>query len=196
MVNRNIKHRYFKLDLSVCGVEGECDCVVHAVQSFSGKALLFHVFTDFGANISCIPIDKIYKQKPEKHLPIDFLQLWDCFSNEVDVIEYEFLKEKRAQIILKDKTKIWATYWMTVFWVDNGWTDEPTQFKEGHLMIGDNGQIFCQPNNRIYWKDMSFVNKPMKELKVIKERPSVEGFSDRWISDDSDSFYYDINEKS
>jgi hypothetical protein len=42
---------------------------------------------------------------------------------------------------------------------------------------------------------MSFVTKPMKELKVIKERPSVECFSDKWASDDTDSFYYSIDEK-
>lgn len=195
MINKNIKHKYLKLDLSVCGIEGESDCVVHGIQSFSGKALLFHVFTDFGANISCVPIDKIYTKSPTNRLPIDYLQLWDCFSNNVDVIQYDFLHEKRCQIILKDKKKMWGTYWMTVYWYDNGFTDESTQFKEGHLIFGDNGQIFCQPNNRIFWKDMSFVTKPMKELKVIKDRPSVECFSDKWVSDDTDSFYYSIDEK-
>ena len=33
----------------------------------------------------------------------------------------------------------------------------------------------------------------VKLIKVDKELPSVENQSDRWISEDTDSYYYDIN---
>jgi hypothetical protein len=55
----------------------------------------------------------------------------------------------------------------------------------------------CMPNNRLYWKDSNWITKkfPMdpKLIKVDKELPSVENQSDRWISEDTDSYYYDIN---
>jgi hypothetical protein len=54
------------------------------------------------------------------------------------------------------------------------------------------------PNNRIYWKDSNWVTKyfPLdpKQIKVDKELPSVESVSDKWVSEDTDSYYYDINE--
>jgi hypothetical protein len=54
------------------------------------------------------------------------------------------------------------------------------------------------PNNRIFWKDSNFVTKPLpddlKQFKVDTELPSVENQSDRWVAEDTNSFYYDIIE--
>jgi hypothetical protein len=54
------------------------------------------------------------------------------------------------------------------------------------------------PNNRIYWKDSNWITKSFpldpKQIKVDKELPSVESVSDKWVSEDTDSYYYDINE--
>ncbi len=53
------------------------------------------------------------------------------------------------------------------------------------------------PNNRIYWRDSNWVtsNFPLnpKDIKVDKYLPSVESVSDKWITEDTDSYYYDIN---
>jgi hypothetical protein len=62
----------------------------------------------------------------------------------------------------------------------------------------DDGYLLCQPNNRIYWKDSNWVTKDFpidpKDFKVDVELKCVESSSDRWVSQDSSSFYYDINE--
>jgi hypothetical protein len=54
------------------------------------------------------------------------------------------------------------------------------------------------PNNRIFWKDSNWVTKPLpenlKQYKVDTELPSVENQSDRCVTEDGDSFYYDMNE--
>ena len=54
----------------------------------------------------------------------------------------------------------------------------------------------CQPNNRIHWKDSNWVTKKLpddlKQFKVDYDLPSVENQSDRWISEDTNSFYYDM----
>jgi hypothetical protein len=35
---------------------------------------------------------------------------------------------------------------------------------------------------------------PPKEFKVDQDIPSVETVADRWITEDTDSFYYNIND--
>ncbi len=43
-----------------------------------------------------------------------------------------------------------------------------------------------------------YISEPLpenlKQYKVDTELPSVENQSDRWITEDGDSFYYDMNE--
>ena len=56
----------------------------------------------------------------------------------------------------------------------------------------------CMPNNRIFWKDSNWVTKDFpvepKNIKVDTELLSVESVSNRWITEDTNSFYYDIDE--
>jgi hypothetical protein len=167
-----------------------------AIQSVAGKILTFHVMTDYGMLRSRVPISEIYMEIPQNDIPFHFKQLWDCFSENVSVTTYDYLYEKRCQVVLKDGNKIWASYLMTVDWYKNAYSDEPSDYKCGHILIADDGYLLCQPNNRIFWKDSNWVTKGipenLKQFKVDTELPSVENVSDRWVSEDSDSFYYDI----
>ena len=171
---------------------------VFGLQSCSGKILTFHVMTDDGMVRNRVPISKIYTKIPENDIPFNFKQLWDCFSVNVAVIEYDFLSYHRAQIALRDGTKVWGTYMFTVDWYNNPYSDEPSDYKCGHIFKADDGYLLCQPNNRLFWKDSNWVTKKLpedlKQFKVDTELPSVENQSDRWITEDGDSFYYDMNE--
>lgn len=170
---------------------------VFAIQSISGKILTFHVITDYGMLRSRVPISEIYLKEPTNDIPFHYKQLWDCFSENVTITEYSFLTEHKCQVILKDKTKVWAKYLFTVDWYNNPYSNEPSDYKCGHILVSDEGYLLCMPNNRIYWKDSNWITKDFpidpKLIKVDKELPSVENQSDRWISEDTDSFYYDIN---
>ena len=150
--------------------------------------------TDYGMVRSRVPISEIYLKEPKNDIPFYFKQLWDCFDENVSVITYDFLKSNRCEVILRDKTKVWATYMFTVDWYNNPFSDEPSDYKCGHILAADDGYILCMPNNRIYWRDSNWVTKefpiPPQEIKVDTELPSVESISDRWIIDDTDSFYY------
>ena len=171
---------------------------VFGIQSVSGKILTFHIMTDYGMLRSRVPISEIFFKEPKQDIPFHFKQLWDCFSENHSVTKFEFLKGKRAEVILKDKTKVWVTYLMTIDWFDNPYSDEPSDYKCGHILIADDGYLLCQPNNRIFWKDSNWVvsDFPLKreEIKVDNDLPSVETSSDRWVSEDSNSYYYDIDE--
>jgi hypothetical protein len=170
------------------------------VQSVSGKILTFHGMTDYGMLRSRIPIDQLFfTDNSTKDVPAHFKQLWDCFSENVTVVRYDFLKDKRCQVVLRDGSKVWATYWFTVDWYNNGYSDEPSDYKCGHILVADDGYLLCQPNNRIYWKDSNWITKdfpiPSSDIKVDSFLQSVETVSDRWVSEDTDSYYYNLKEK-
>lgn len=171
---------------------------VFGIQSADGKILTFHVMTDDGMLRSRVPISELYTKIPSNDIPFNFKQLWDCFSNNVTVTEFNFLNSHRCQVVLRDGTKVWATYMFTVDWFDNPYSDEPSDYKCGHILKSDDGYLLCQPNNRIFWKDSNWITKKLpdnlKQFKVDTELLSVENLSDRWVTEDSNSFYYDIKE--
>jgi hypothetical protein len=169
------------------------------LQSVSNKILTFHGMTDYGMLRSRIPLDQIFfTTNPVNDIPAHFKQLWDCFSENASVIKYDYLETKRCQVVLRDGLKVWATYLFTIDWFDNPYSEEPTDYKCGHVLKADNGYLLCQPNNRIYWKDSNWITKDFplnpKEIKVDAELISVENVSDKWVSEDTNSYYYDIKE--
>lgn len=155
--------------------------------------------TDDGMMRSRVPLSEVYTKECDKDIPFHYKQLWDCFSENVSVIRYDFLEYHRAQIVLRDGTKVWGEYMFTVDWFNNPYSDEPTDYKCGHVFSSDDGYLLCMPNNRIFWKDSNWVTKKLptdlKQFKVDTVLPSVENVSDRWVSEDTDSFYYDINKE-
>jgi len=171
---------------------------VFAIQSCAGRILTFHVMTDCGMLRSRVPISEIYTKIPTGDIPFNYKQLWDCFHENVAVVEYDFLAFHRAQIVLRDGSKVWGTYIFTIDWFDNPYSDEPSDYKCGHIFESDEGYLLCQPNNRILWKDSNWVTKKLaddlKQFKVDTELPSVENQSDKWITEDSNSYYYEMKQ--
>ena len=171
---------------------------VFGIQSCSGKILTFHVMTDTGMLRSRVPLSEIYFKENGEDIPDNFKQLWDCFSENVSVIEYDFLSYHKAQIVLRDGTKVWGTYLFTVDWYNNPYSNEASDYKCGHIFRADDGYLLCQPNNRVFWRDSNWITKEMpedlKQFKVDTELISVENVSNRWVTEDANSFYYDIKE--
>ncbi len=169
-----------------------------AIQSVAGKILTFHIMTDYGMLRSRVPISEIFVEEPTKDIPFHFKQLWDCFSENVSVITYDYLYEKRCQVVLRDGSLIWATYLFTVDWFRNPYSDEASDYKCGHVLIADDGYLLCQPNNRIYWKDSNWVTKDFpldkSDIKVDDELLSVETVSDKWVTGDNNNYYYDLTD--
>lgn len=201
VLNANIPH--FKAQVPVSYFtksddSGYYDVYCFGIQSVSGKILTFHVMTDNGMLRSRVPISSIYIN-PQKDIPFHFKQLWDCFSENVTVETFDFLVGKRCQAILRDGSKVWATYMFTIDWYSNPYSDEPTDYKCGHILVADDGYLLCLPNNRILWKDSNWITKSLPEnlsvFKVDQELKSVESVSDRWVSEDTNNYYYNINEK-
>lgn len=172
------------------------NCYAFGIQSIGSKILTFHIMTDYGMLRSRVPISEIYIKEPVTDIPYHYKQLWDCFGNDVTVTEFEYLQDKRCNVILRDRSIIWATYMFTIDWQNNPYSNEPTDYKCGHILVSDDGYLLCQPNNRIYWKDSNWITKqfPIKpqDIKVDMELLNVESVSDRWVAEDTNSYYYDI----
>lgn len=169
---------------------------VFGAQCVTNRIFTFHCMFDFGMVRSRVPISALYWKEPTGDIEPHFKELWDCFGEQFAITQFEYLKGKRCQVVLKDGSKIWATYQFTVDWYGNSFSENPLDYKNGHVLFADDGFLLCQPNNRIYWKDQNFVIRPFpidpKEIKVDRDWLRVETFSDRWVSENSDSFYYDI----
>ena len=169
------------------------------IQSVTSKILTFHVMTDYGMLRSRVPLSEIFINEPVKDIPSHFKQLWDCFSENCSITYFDYLEGKRCEVVLKNKEKVWCTYLFTIDWFDNPYSEEASDYKCGHVLVADDGYLLCQPNNRIYWKDSNWVTKPFpispKDIKVDDQLLSVETVSDRWVSDDGNSYYYDLTKK-
>jgi hypothetical protein len=168
------------------------------IQSVEGKILTFHIMTDYGMLRSRVPLSEIFLSVPTEDVPSHYKQLWDCFSENAAVTSFNYLSGKRCNVVLKNGEKIWATYMFTIDWFNNVYSDEPSDYKCGHVLKADDGYLLCQPNNRIHWKDSNWVTQDFpidkKDIKVDQLLESVESYSDRWVGEDTDSFYYDIKE--
>jgi hypothetical protein len=168
---------------------------VFGIQSVEGKILTFHIMTDYGMLRSRVPISEIYIKPPKEDIPLHYKQLWDCFSENVNICRFEYLNEKKCEVILKDKSKVWASYMFTVDWFNNPYSENPSDYKCAHILAADNGYLMAMPNNRIFWKDMNWITKDFPDYRIVvdDDLPSVESYSDRWVAEDGDSYYYSIN---
>lgn len=169
------------------------------VQCVTNRIVTFHVMTDFGMNRARVPLSALYWKIPEKDIEPHFKQLWDSFGEDFSVTQFSYLNGKRCIVTLKDKIEVWATYLFTIDWFNNSFSESSVDAKSCHILLADAGYFLGQPNNRIVWRDMNFITRefpvPKKDIKVDKEFLRVETFSDKWISEDGNSFYYDINQQ-
>jgi len=98
------------------------------IQSISGVILTFHVMTDNGMVRSRVPLSEIYIKEPQKDIPFNYKQLWDCFSENVTVTKFSFLEFHRAEIVLRDGSRVWGTYMFTIDWFSNPYSNEPSDY--------------------------------------------------------------------
>jgi hypothetical protein len=177
--------------------KGEFEPVsVFGIRSVGGRALGFHALTSNGAQIAGLPIHSLCWNKRAPRMPLDFLELWECFGEYVGVQKFDFLSHaaSRCRIILKDKTWIEGSYMFTVDWCKNSYSDEPSMAKSAHIIKLDNGNFAAQPNNRVLWFDpCTVVSKERPDYKVNTHVWKCET-QPKWVTEDSDRFFYDYEE--
>lgn len=136
-------------------------CVIFGATSIPSRALHFSILCESGAQWARIPLHKLRHKTPT----LDFvhslpqLQSWDCHGWDFCVTQYEYLREMGCEYKTRDGDMVPASYWFTLDHTDNGYSQYPPEHKCYHLLLLEDGsgQIAAQPNNRILWKDDSFV---------------------------------------
>ena len=172
-------------------------------KSIPNQALYFESFIhDYGALFDKLPIHAfVWKTDINKNnlYPLDWLQLWDCFSYNIAVIKKQRLRNARCEVIMKDKSRAPGYYLFTIDScssdpneVDVSWSETPNEHKSFNIIKLDNGQFAAQPNNRILWKHQS--QTPSTDLKIpyfkFSTKTWISENSDRWSAAGSSTFTY------
>jgi hypothetical protein len=166
---------------------------------------LFSVMTEYGSQHARVPINYLHStEKGGSDYPLDWIQLWDSMSYYASAGIVEYLKNRAANILLKNKTMHKAKYMFTIDWClgpqyQSGYGEMAAGHKCGHVFSGENGQYFIQPNNRVLWMDGgSFISRKLNkpDWKVFSKEFSCENTGSRWVSEsDEELYFYEFTEQ-
>lgn len=151
-----------------------------SVKSLRGQAFRFETYLpEYGALYDKLPISAFRWCEFEKApafgtpaaqcLPLDVLQLWDCMSYHIELIDKPLLKGLRAEFYGKDRGHHKGEYMWTIDGCEPdpriptyGFSETPEEHKSFNLLRLDNGQFALQPNNRCRFFDPAITHENLK----------------------------------
>ena len=179
-------------------------CIWVSIKSMSRRAFFIESYLpEYGALYDKLPLHAYVSRTdnltPPKFLPLDHLQIWDCLSYDLTVIQKSFLMNLSGKFYAKDKQWYQGNYMFTVDncaaddSLDVGDSENPEDHKSYNFLELDNGQYAAQPNNRCIWLDAASNPKEMKfpDFKVCTKKYIVEQ-NPKWAIGDTDALMYDI----
>ena len=181
------------------------DCVIFALASLAGKAVLFHCLLPNGAIYYRLPISAFIQRTFDisqvPRMRLDELELWNSFSYYPAVTTFDFLAGQECKYLGKDKKFYTGEYLFTIDWahpepniLDVDHSEIPQEHKCGHFIALNNGNYAIQPNNRMLWHLGNFTTKnEWPDYKTQTSEWSVENKD--WTTDDTDRMFYDIIKK-
>jgi len=165
------------------------------VRTIKGYATTFYVLLNNGVLFTGLPIHALCS-KPSKPMDLQELEMWDSISYDHSVLQFDFLKSMSCQVLLKDKKVYDGKY---VFSIDfssqsglSNISETPNEWKVFHFIKLENGNFALYPQNRILFKDASFIN-PTDPSTIKYQVNTQEWFSEngnKWtVSNDYDYLY-------
>ena len=171
-----------------------------SVKSIEGRAFYFEtLLTEYGALYDKLPISAfIWKKdyKEQDQLPLDTLQIWDCFDYDITVIRKPILGD--CEFFGKDKKMHKGEYLFTIDtchrdrnYLNQNLSEHDPEHKTFNIIKLDNGQFAAQPNNRVVWTDQSLVptERKMPDFKVCSQNYTVEN-TPKWSVGHTDEWQY------
>ena len=168
-----------------------------SVKSVQYKALYFEtLLTEYGALYNKLPLSAFVWKTPHGNLPLDTLQLWDCFDYHLTDIEKPILA--RCEFFGKDKNMHGGEY---MFSIDNAhpdasvldvnYSEHDPEHKSFNIIKLDNGQFAAQPNNRVIFRDSSLTPSKLlqPDFKVCTQNYAVE-IEPKWSVGHTDEWQY------
>lgn len=179
-------------------------CIWISLKSIRGQAFRIEVYLPrYGAMYDKLPLDAFVSRKtdlkPEEFLSLDTLQIWDCFSYDMAVIQKAFLRNLSCKFYAKDKKFHHGNYMFTVDhaspdlnMIDTSFSESPEDHKSFNFIELSNGQYAAQPNNRVIFFDAASNPKEMlfPDFKVCTKKYVVET-NPKWRLGDSDTVTYE-----
>jgi hypothetical protein len=174
-----------------------------SVRSVQGKALYFEtLLTEYGALYDKLPLSAFVWKTDHGDLSLDTLQLWDCFDYSITVIEKPILS--RCEFFGKDRLMHPGEYMFTIdtchsesSTLNTNFSQEDPEHKTFNVIKLDNGQFAAQPNNRVIWRDSSFIPEKLErpDFKVCTQNYKVETES-KWSVGHTDEWQYKTIEEN
>jgi len=174
---------------------------VFGVCSLRGRALLFHVMTERGAQFARVPLHALVHKEDAPLLDLGALELWDAFGYTFGVHQFAYLKDLSCRARLRGMDGLFrGEYMFTLDWcsaddgVDKTYSEIPDEHKNAHVLKLENGCFAALPNNRIFWSEPSFITKPFAEdekpdFRTNSRNWSVESY---WHATDDTRFFYGV----
>jgi len=176
-----------------------------SVKSIEGKALYFEtLLLEYGALYDKLPLSAfVWTKDYDKldQLPLDTLQIWDCFDYDITVIQKPLLGE--CSFFGKDRRMHRGEYKFTIdtchqnkSTLNQNFSEHDPEHKSFNIIKLNNGQFAAQPNNRVVWTDQSLIPSKVKtpDFKVCTQNYCVEK-NPKWSVGHTDDWSYkDENE--
>ena len=174
------------------------ECAVFQITSIPPRAVMFTCMLDNGAQIARLPITAFVHKQDAPDIPLDYLELWGCFSYDVAVNEFMYLKHMRCAVLLKDRKWYEGEYMFTIDWCNSAYAENSGDggFKTAHMIKLDNGCFALQPNNRMKWFEPSFITKPFPDKPDYLTNSHIWlcELKEKWATEDSQAYFYDNKE--
>ena len=169
--------------------------ICFGVSSIKNRALGFHVMCDNGGVFWRLPLSALSHNQQAKDLEVGEAQLWDNISYNIAVTEYEFLKGREATLKPKSSIILKGSYLFTIDYAESDYAESADEHKCSHIFKGVDGNFYSLPNNRVLWKDSSFVTKGSKTPDWLVNTHIYYCETDK-ATEETDKYFYEFSENS
>lgn len=129
----------------------------YGITSIPGRMLGCHVMLENGANWARLPLHALLHENIAINIDPQEIQKWDCFSYDIQVIRFNFLRDQPVQLL--DDPDIKGRYLFTIDSADIQGAAPFSEFVEQHktftVIACDDGTIRTRPNNMLRWLDQA-----------------------------------------
>ena len=157
------------------------ECVLLAVKSMQGKALIFEAYLPaYGACYDKFPLSAFVWRTDiveSEQLPLGEIELWDAFSYDITIWAKRMLRNCDVDVYVPGKGKISGEYLFTIDsvhsdpnMVNTSVAEVPSEHKQFNVGKLVNGQFFAQPNNRVLWYEQSLTPVSYTHLALPTKR--------------------------
>ena len=181
-------------------------CIWITLKSIRGQAFRIEAYLpNYGALYDKLPLNAFVStndlnllDKPEDMLSLDHLQIWDCFSYNMTIIQKSFLKNLSGKFLGKNKVWYYGNYMFTVDHaspdsniIDTTYSEWPEDHKSFNFFELKNGMYAAQPNNRCIFFDAASNPKELlfPDFKVCTKLYRVET-NPKWALGDTNAVMY------